>query len=165
MEQAEFEHIATRIRKKAVDMALAYSTDTDRAEDIAQEVMLKLWTLHKDIEGLTSAEKLAACIARNMAIDDYRKRRTVPLDDRRNIIDDKQPTPETCCEINENHEWLMRRMDALPPAEYQIMRLRQVEQKTNAEIAGLLGIEKTSVATMLSRARMKILNEFKERMR
>lgn len=165
MEQAEFEHIATRIRKKAVDMALAYSTDTDRAEDIAQEVMLKLWTLHKDIEGLTSAEKLAACIARNMAIDDYRKRRTIPLDNRRNIIDDKQPTPEMCCEINDNHEWLMRRLDALPPTEYQIMRLRQVEQKTNDEIARLLGIEKTSVATMLSRARMKILNEFKERMR
>lgn len=165
MNQTEFEHIASQIRRKAVSVSLAYSTDADRAEDIAQEVMLKLWTLHEDIDGRTSAEKLAACMARNMAIDEYRKRRTIPLDDRRNIIDEKEPPPDICCEINENHEWLIRRMDALPSSEYQILRLRQVERKTNEEISKLLGIEKTSVATMLSRARMKILNDFKERTR
>lgn len=163
MEQIEFEHIASQIRQRAISTALAYSTNTDQAEDIAQEVMLKLWTLHEDIDGRASAEKLAACMAHNMVIDEYRKRRTVPIDDRRNIIDEKQPQPDTCYEINENHEWLMRRIEALPSSEYQILRLRQVERKTNEEISKLLGMEKTSVATMLSRARMKILNDFKER--
>lgn len=51
----------------------------------------------------------------------------------------------------------------LPSKEYQILKLRQVEQKTNEEIAKLLGIEKTSVATLLSRARIKILKEFQKR--
>jgi len=163
MEQAEFEHIASQIRKKAVGVALACSIDADRAEDIAQEVMLRLWSLHEDIDGRTSAEKLATCIARNMSVDEHRKRHTVRLGDRRDIIDEKQPAPDICCEISENHEWLIRRIDSLPPTEYQILRLRQVEKRTNEEISKLLGIEKTSVATMLSRARTKILNDFKER--
>ena len=45
MEQAEFEHIATRIRQRAVATALAFAASGDEAEDIAQETMLKLWTL------------------------------------------------------------------------------------------------------------------------
>ena len=165
MEQAEFEHIATKIRIKAAGVALAVVSDTDKAEDIAQEAMLRLWTLHADIGDCTAAEKLAARIARNLAIDEYRKRRTTRLDEQRNIIDEKEPTPDVRYEISENEEWLLRRIEALPPAEYQILRLRQVERKTNEEIARMLGIEKASVATMLSRARTKILNEFKERTR
>lgn len=54
-------------------------------------------------------------------------------------------------------------MNNLPPKEYQILRMRQVEQLSNGEIAKLLGIEKTSVATLLSRARIKLFNEIKRR--
>ena len=54
--------------------ALALSMSMDEAEDIAQDVMLKLWTLRNDISSKTDAEKLAVCIARNKAIDIHRKR-------------------------------------------------------------------------------------------
>lgn len=56
MEQAEFEHIAARIRQKAVATAIAFSADGDEAEDIAQETMLKLWTLRAEISDPTHAE-------------------------------------------------------------------------------------------------------------
>ena len=79
MEQAEFEHIATRIRQRAMATALAFAADSDEAEDIAQEVMLKLWTLRTDINGLQHAEKLASCIAHNRTMDSHRRYHTVPL--------------------------------------------------------------------------------------
>ena len=165
MEQTEFEHIARRVRQKAVRTALACSVGTERAEDIGQDVMLRLWTIRKDIDGEVSAEKLAACIARNLATDCHRRRRTISLDTRYNTIDEKQPQPDIFCEITANQAWLVRRMEALPPTEHRILRLRQVERKTNEEIAALLGIEKTSVATLLARARKKLFDEFKERER
>lgn len=165
MEQTEFEHIAKQVRQRAVKTALAYSVGAEKAEDIAQDVMLKLWTIREDITGQASAEKLAVCIARNLSVDDYRKCRTVSLDCRCNTIDEKQPPPDVCYEISENREWLLRRIEALPPTEHQILRLRQVERKTNEEISKILGIEKTSVATLLSRARTTLLNEIKERVR
>ena len=127
MEQAEFEHIARQVRQKAVRTALAYSVGTEKAEDIAQDVMLRLWTIHEEITGLVSAEKLAVCIARNLSADYYRKRRTVSLTKKHNTIDEKQPQPDIYCEINENQEWLIQRMEALPPAEHRILKLRQVE--------------------------------------
>lgn len=165
MKQAEFEHIARQVRQKAVNTALACSVGTENAEDIAQDVMLRLWNIHEEIGGQTSAEKLAVCIARNLSADHYRKQRTIPLKPKYNIIDEKHPQPDIYCEISEDQKWLIQQMEALPPAEHRILRLRQVEHKTGEEIAALLGIEKTSVATLLSRARTKLLNKFKERVR
>ena len=49
MEQAEFEHIATSVRQRAFATALAFTGDRDESEDIAQETMLKLWTLRSRI--------------------------------------------------------------------------------------------------------------------
>jgi DNA-directed RNA polymerase specialized sigma24 family protein len=43
--------------------------------------------------------------------------------------------------------------------EYQVIYLRQTEQKSNAEISALLGIGINSVTTLLSRARKKLLQE------
>ena len=150
MEQAEFEHIATRIRQRAVATALAFAASGDEAEDIAQETMLKLWTLRTEISGLAHAEKLASCIAHNRAIDCTRRRRTISLDAGRSIIDDKTASPDRAIEDKENMAWLTERLASLPSTE---------------EIARIVGVEKTSVSTILARARAKMLNEFKKRER
>ena len=63
----------------------------------------------------------------------------------------------------ENEEWLRRKLDRLPSSEYQVLHLRQVERKTNREIAAILGIEVTSVATLLSRARQKLMEDIRKR--
>ena len=175
MEQAEFEHIAIRIRQRAVATALTFAANGDEAEDIAQETMLKLWTLRTEISDRAHAEKLASCIAHNRAIDSTRRRRTIPLDTGRrrtipldtgrSIIDDKTASPDRAIEDKENMAWLTERLASLPSTEYQILRLRQVERKSHEEIARIVGVEKTSVSTILARARAKMLNEFKKRER
>ncbi len=163
MEQSEFEDIAKHIWQKANCTALSMSISGDEAEDIAQETMLKLWTLRGDISDATHAERLACCMARHMAIDCHRRKRTVTIDDARGVIDEKAPHPETSAEDNENMAWLKKRLAELPPTEYQILRLRQVEMKTYDEIAEALGIRPTSVSTLLARARAKLLKDIRER--
>lgn len=163
MKQAEFEKIATRIRLKAVRTGRSMSMGDDEAEDIAQEVMLKLWTIRDDICNGLHAEKLAVCIARHRSIDNIRHRHTVPIDADRNYIDEKSPTPDAMLEDHENMNWLNERLAQLPSTEYQILRLRQVERKSYDEIAVTLGISPDSVSTLLSRARNKILGEIMKR--
>lgn len=163
MKQAEFENIASRLRLKAVSTALAVLSDRDVAEDVAQEVMLKLWTLRDELNGKAHAERLAACMAKNMSVDQARKRRAVGLDAGRGLIDETLAAPDIALEELEDMRWLERRLAALPSAEYKILRLRQVEMKTAGEIARMLGIGKSSVATILSRARRKILEDIRKR--
>lgn len=163
MKQTEFENISARIRQRAVATARSMSVSDDEAEDIAQEAMLKLWTVRNDVSDAVHAEKLIVCIAKNKAIDSHRRLHTVPIDSSKAYIDEKLPTPENSLEDQENMAWLRERLEHLPTTEYQILRLRQVEQMTFNEIAQTLGISPTSVSTLLSRARNKILNEIIKR--
>ena len=153
MEQAEFEHIATSVRQRAFATALAFTGDRDKAEDIAQETMLKLWTLRSKINGLAHIEKLASCIAHNRAIDSHRQQAAMSLDCGRSVIDDKAVSPDRAIEDKETLAWLENCLAG------------QVERKSHEEIAQIVGVRKSSVSTILSRARVKMLNEFKKRTR
>ena len=68
--------------------------------------------------------------------------------------------PDDSYIAKEELQQIIKRIEKLPPSEYQIVWLRQIEMKTNTEIASLLGIEKSSVATILARARKKIFKDF-----
>lgn len=159
MEQAEFKQIAARVRQKAMTTALAMSADGSEAEDIAQDTMLKMLAMLDAINDIHHAETLACRIARQKTIDCHRRHRTVPIDTGRAATLRLTPSPEAQMETQENDVWLARRLAELPQTEYMILRLRQVEHKTNGEIADLLGISKASVATLLRRARKKLFDE------
>ena len=66
-------------------------------------------------------------------------------------------------EAEETDAWLQRRLQALPPMQHQVLRLRQIELKDNAEIAAILGIKPASVATLLSKARRQLLADIRKR--
>ena len=80
MVQEEFEKIATDIRQRVIAVARGYRLDSDSAEDVAQDTMLKLWTIREKTDGQKSATAMAVMIARHLSIDMLRKRRTVGLD-------------------------------------------------------------------------------------
>ena len=157
MTQNEFEHIAKTIRAQAVNVSQCCGADSVGAEDIAQDTMLKLWMIHDTLSGQKEMRALAVTIAK--------RRHTEPIDPTYTVIDDCQPAPDIALEANEDQEWLRCRLDRLPATELQILRMRQVELRTNDEIAAILGIEPTSVCTMLSRARHRLLDDIKKRMK
>ena len=161
MDDKEFEHIAPELRRRSVTAARGCGLDTDEAEDVAQDVLLKLWLLRAELLA-TRAGALASVAAHNMAVDHYRRQRTVSMDNRP-LLDDHHAQPDTLLEIAENEQWLERRMAKLPTTEYNVLRLRQVERRTNEEIAAILGIGAASIPTLLARARRRLLEAMKRR--
>ena len=164
MNQKEFESIAKSARQVALDVCHRFGLDDDLSEDVAQDTMLKLWTLHQELPADKPVEGLAAVVSRHLVISLLRQRRaTVPIETQRLLVD-KYVQPDARAEIADNEAWLERRMSTLPSTEYQVLHLRQVDGKTNEEIARILGVNKNSVATLLSRARKRLLNDIKRRM-
>ena len=78
-------------------MAHGFSFDTDEAEDVAQDAMLKLWELHETTDGREAAEALTVSITRHLCIDRMRRRRTIPMDSRP-VIDDRHAPPDIALE-------------------------------------------------------------------
>jgi RNA polymerase sigma factor (sigma-70 family) len=156
MDPKEFEVIAKEARQTALDVCRSSGLDRQAAEDVAQDTMLRLWTLHADLPPDQPIGALVAVVARHLVIDRRRRRRVqVPIDSQWAMADTGAP-PDEQVDSNDWSRWLEQRLSQLPSTEYQVIHLRQMEGKSNEEIAQILGVTPASAATLLSRARKKL---------
>lgn len=177
MNQKEFETIAEQLRQQALTQAQKVLRNSADADDLAQDAMLRLWAVHTELRDREHAFRLARIAVRQLMVDSFRhKRHTSALivemdgkqDDGNNSWqppDTHSISPQARMEVSEDERWLSERIATLPSREMQVMRMRQTEQRTNSEIASILGIGTASVATMLSSARRKIFEDLKKRNR
>lgn len=160
MTQREFEVMASPMRQRALLVARCCGVDESTAQDVAQDTLLRLWAMHNSLNNGDRLLALVATVSRHLAIDHCRtNRKTVPIDALKTTV---KPDAETRIDAQEREQWLMRKIAALPSTEHQVLKMRQVEGRTNEEIAALLGITPDSVKTLLSRARKKMLEYFRK---
>ena len=79
MAPKEFEHKVKEMRTQALSAALGFGFPMAEAEDVAQDVMLRLWAIHERIGAEDPVGWLAKTAARHACID--RLRATHPEDD------------------------------------------------------------------------------------
>lgn len=161
MKEEAFAKLAPQLRSLAQKVSRGAGASKEEAEDIAQDAMLRLWQMHDELERFNSLEAVTARIARNLTFSLHRK--PVLTDLNGSEITMLQPSPAETLEDKENYEWMQRRIKELPDTEHTILMMRQVEQRSNKEIAQLLGIAETSVSTLLARARRRLLEDIKRR--
>ena len=148
-------------REKALNVSRHYGAGIDEAEDIAQDVMLRLWQMHDELERFRSVEAIVALMAKHLIRNHQRRKPSEVLDEA--MIVSMNTSPHEELEIRENEEWLLSKLQQLPTTQRTLLYMRQVERKSHEEIAILLGIEVTSVSTLLARARRTLLEEIKRR--
>ena len=161
MEKNAFEQKARTWREKALEVSMHYGAGKDEAEDIAQDVMLRLWQMHEELERFRSVEAIVALMAKHLIRNHQRRKPSEALDEA--MIVSLTTSPHEELEIRENEEWLLSKLQQLPTTQRTLLYMRQVERKSHEEIATLLGIETTSVSTLLARARRTLLEEIKRR--
>jgi RNA polymerase sigma-70 factor (ECF subfamily) len=161
MEKSAFEQKARTWREKALEVSMHYGAGKDEAEDIAQDVMLRLWQMHEELERFRSVEAIVALMAKHLIRNHQRRKPSEVLDEA--MIVSMNTSPHEVLETKENEEWLSAKLQQLPTTQRTLLYMRQVERKSHEEIAILLGIEVTSVSTLLARARRTLLEEIKRR--
>lgn len=161
MDRNAFEQQARTWRKKALCVSQNCGAGNDEAEDIAQEVMLRLWQMHDELDRYDSVEALVALMARHLLRNHQRRRQPEPLNEA--IIVNLNTSPHDMLEMKEDDAWLTKRLQQLPTTQRTLLYMRQVERRSHEEIAQLLGIEITSVSTLLARARRILLEDIKRR--
>lgn len=171
MERKEFERMAPSLREHIVVTVRRLSADSDPAlaDDVAQDTLLRLWTMRDRLDSYTSLRALATVIARNRAIDLLRSSRatlTVDLDP------DVADYAEASAHAPDPHQLLegreaAARMDAilasLPSVQQAVLRMRHEEGMEISEIAAVTGSTPAAVRTALSRARHHVKQIFLNR--
>ena len=166
MNNAAFTSFLTSVRPKLYRFSLSLLKRHDAAEDVVQEVGLRLW------KGITFGsehphiEALAMCTAKNLCIDYLRKesRQNGYVSD--NIVTKTKSAfernPQLILEDKELHQFICKFIDRLPVQQQMCIRLRDVEGYELEEIARILECEEGSVRTNLSRARKRIREQISQ---
>ena len=137
--------------------------DKTLAEDLTQNVFLKIWERHQDIKPEVSFEAYLFTIARNMVYKETEKR----LLSERFLDSIKQTDADNHFEIDIDtvslKEYIDESVEQLPPARKRIYLMSRKQHLTNKEIADQLSLSEKTIETQLYRAlhflRSKLANE------
>jgi RNA polymerase sigma factor (sigma-70 family) len=170
-EDSAFEELFSRYRSRIRAYISRVLADSDRADDITQEVFISALRRLRDTERPIAFKPWIYQIARNACIDEFRRAKRnleVPFEeDSReagDIVDlfSREPDPELAVESKQQLDDLRRAFGAVSELHHRILVLRELEGLSYGEIGARLGMTRPVVESTLFRARRRLAEEYEE---
>jgi len=159
MDKTGFNQLMAHLRPKLYRFALAFIKRTDEAEDVVQEIGIKLWERRDELDKLRSIEAYAMSAVKNRCLDYVRSPHN-RMDEWVEACDSMhEQTPYQLVEQADMAAFVRKLINRLPEQQQMVIRLRDIEGYELEEIAEILGLNEGTVRTNLSRARQKIREE------
>ena len=156
MELNQFKITVLPLRGKLLNYAQKLTSDTCDAEDVVQEVMLKLWNIRQKLDEYNSVEALAVRITHNLCMDKWRSKKPDALSLDQVQTASREANPEHLMERKDEFRLMNEIISSLPTLQQTIIRMKDVEEYETDEIAEITGCNPESIRSNLSRARKKV---------
>ncbi|MDH3650548.1 MAG: sigma-70 family RNA polymerase sigma factor [Saprospiraceae bacterium] len=143
------------LKDKLYRFSLRIVGSAQDAEDVVQEVMVKIWKKRDVWHEWTSIEAMCMTITRNLSIDKKRSKhkRVVEMPDHYDEPADTA-TPDQVAVSNDLMQQIRAMMDELPEKQKLVIQLRDIEGYAYKEIAEILDVPLNQVKISLHRARL-----------
>ena len=161
MEINRFKTEILPLRAELLGYARRIVGNIEDAEDIVQEVLLKLWFMRSDLHKYNSVPALSYVITKNLSLNLIKashRKSDAPLELNR----ESGRGPERELQEKEGVKNVIAIIDKLPGLQQAIMRMRHLEEMEVEEIAQLTGCSPEAVRMNISRARKRIKELFFE---
>ena len=158
----QFIDFAQRQRPTLLLTAKQYLSSAEDAEDVVQEVLIKLWGARTRFDNADEFSKYALAAVRNTALNILtlqQRRQTVPIDIHE--VPTETHSPDTRLETIERQKYLDRIITQMPAADRTLLKMRNIDQLSYSQIALMLGITETAVRIRISRIRQQLVNKIK----
>ncbi|MFH1159724.1 MAG: sigma-70 family RNA polymerase sigma factor [bacterium] len=144
------------LKNKLFRFAKRILDHTEEAEDIVQEVLIKLWNRRDSLDTYRSVEALAMITTKNMCLDRLKtkKYRVDRMEDHTRFLENLPDEQKE--DLSEEILRVKKAMKMLPPQQQMIMQLRDIEGYDFESIAAILEMNENAVRVNLSRARKRI---------
>ncbi len=158
MRSSEFKMLVMPYSDRIYRMAYRLMGNREEAEDIVQEVYLKLWGLRSELDNYNSIEALSIRITRNLCLDNLRRRKTSQEAMKLERIKGEAytETPVDRLERKEEKEVVLSLIAALPEPQRSLVHLRHIEGKEYDEIASMVNMNVNAIRVSISRARKQM---------
>ena len=151
-EQEAFERLVPAYRRRVFGLAFSILRDRAAAEDLAQEVFVKLWQALPRYDGRAKLSTWIYAITRNAAVSALRaRRRSLSMSDHavREEVEGIAAAPVPATGDRE----LRRAVGALPEKQRQAVTLYYLDERPVEEVAEMMGLPANTAKTHLHRAR------------
>jgi RNA polymerase sigma factor (sigma-70 family) len=157
--EAQFAELLERHRGIVVKVAATYCRNPADREDVSQEIVTQLWRAFSRFDATRTFSTWMYRIALNVAIsfvrsNAARQRHTVALDDTHDV-EDSAANPADEDEKTRLLYAFIDRLDSLNRA----LLLLYLDDRSYREIAAILGITETNVATKIGRLKQRFARE------
>lgn len=157
-----FEHLLEVYQERVFRLAVSMLRDETAAEDVTQDILLKVWKALPGFQGTAALSTWLYAIARNTCLTELKRRSrrpTVSLDaPESGGLGESLPAlqttgPEVGAELD-----VQALLARLPEKYRRVVTLFYLEQKSYEQVAAVLGLPLGTVKTFLFRARKSLLD-------
>jgi RNA polymerase sigma-70 factor, ECF subfamily len=161
---AAWEEIVSLYSRRIYNLAYRFTSRADAAEDLTQEVFVRVYrTLDQYDPKQGDLQNWLMRLARNLIIDDYRRRQRTPQDAQADDLEDhtyhlraKGSSPQRELERYELSGQVQAGINKLPPDLRTCVILRDLEELSYQEIVDLLKIPEGTVKSRINRGRIEL---------
>ena len=161
---AAWEEIVATYTRRIYNLAYRFTSRADAAEDLTQEVFVRVYrSLDQYDPKQGDLQNWLMRLARNLVIDDYRRRQRAPQDSHPEDLSDHAyhlrasgGSPQRELERRELGEQVQAGIDKLPPDLRVCVILRDIEELSYQEIVNLLKIPEGTVKSRINRGRIEL---------
>lgn len=162
-DDSAWESIVNAYGRRIYNLSYRYSSRTDEAEDLTQEIFIRVYQNLKSYRAEAgSFQNWVLKVGRNLIIDRYRQARRFQQSagteemETMNLTDDRLPNPLRAAEQAEAARFLREGLQRLSPELKEAVILRDLEGMPYQEIASLLSIPEGTVKSRINRARLEL---------
>lgn len=157
-----FKQLLLPLYPRLQHVALRMLGNVEDAEDMVQEVYMKLWNKREELPDVQNMEAYCVALTKNMCIDRLRLAEVDRVD-----VDDFPLSLAAADDIasqlerQDAVEQVKLIIETLPEKQQQVITLRDIRDCTFEEIEEQTGLTAVNVRALLSRARKTIRERFK----
>jgi RNA polymerase sigma-70 factor (ECF subfamily) len=172
-DEAAWETLVARYHRKVWNVAYQFTGRVEEADELTQEIFLHVTGALKSFEPGGNLAAWLLRVARNYAIDNYRRRRrelahTATFEDQHEVVQrTKSPSrmsnPDTALVQKELATWIRSALDRLPKELGQAVLLRDLQEMSYDDMVHALDVPLGTVKSRINRGRLELARQLKRR--
>src|SRR6186713_2066943 len=166
-DQAAWEQIVRQHWRKVFNLAYKFVSRHDEAEDLTQEIFLKIFKALHTFDRRANFQTWLISISRNLCIDHYRsvrkERETMARDVDASSLSpvSRDRGPYSLLEQGDLKQLIRQALAELPPTLRQAVVLRDLQEFSYQEIADTLGLPEGTVKSRINRGRLELARQMR----
>lgn len=162
MRRDEFNNIIHKHNRKLFAIAFRLLRNRHEAEDVVQDVFLKMWMMGKKLDEYNDLCALGVTMTKNSCLDMLRKWKHIKSDPDIMISADADTSPSPLEQIvsAEDENILTRIIEELPSLYRDLVQLREINGLSYDEISAMNNVNINTLRVTLSRARQMIREKY-----